>query len=95
MPTGWDNEGQPVSTDKQATSGNEVTLWRNEITHGIFHKKVVETQTITSYRVFQNSTQLLLKDIDDIIVMNQQSLSIGTYWILYWRILFTYRFWKW
>jgi hypothetical protein len=39
MPTGRENEGQPVSTDKLATAGNEVTLWRNEITCGIFHKK--------------------------------------------------------
>jgi hypothetical protein len=44
---------------------------------------VVETQRITNYRVIQNNSQISLKDVDDIVVMNQhrvsQSSHIGTY----------------
>jgi PsbP-like protein len=75
MPAVFDSEGRPLSTDQPENAGDEVTLWHNEITRGIFHKKVVETQEITTYRVVQNKTQILLRDLDDIIIMNQHRVS--------------------
>jgi hypothetical protein len=35
---------------------SEQTLWRNEITKGIFNKKVSEVQTITNYLLMRNDS---------------------------------------
>ena len=69
MPAEWKKP-----TD-QVAGGSEQTLWRNELTKGIFNKKVSEVQTITNYRVMQNDSGILLKDINDIVVMNQHRAS--------------------
>src|SRR5919197_5594157 len=77
MPAGWK---PPVET---TALGTERIVWHNELTKGFFHKQVVETQRITNYRVIQNNSQISLKDIDDIVVMNQRRISqsshMGTY----------------
>jgi hypothetical protein len=57
----------------------EKTIWHNEITKGIFKKQVVDTQGITNYRVIHNNSQILLKDVDDIVVMNQHRVSQSSY----------------
>jgi hypothetical protein len=63
--------------------GIERIVWHNEITKGIFHKHIVEIERITNYRVIQNNSEILLKDVDDIVVINQhrisQSSHVGTY----------------
>jgi hypothetical protein len=77
LPAGW------KPTNEQTALGKEETLWRNQVTEGIFKKRVVEVQTITNYRVLQNDRSVMLKDIDDVVVMNQhrvsQSQYMGTY----------------
>jgi Double zinc ribbon len=69
MPAGW----RP--TNEQAAFGKEETLWRNQVTQGIFKKRVVEVQTITNYRVLRNDKGITFKDIDDVVVMNQHRVS--------------------
>jgi hypothetical protein len=73
MPAGWK---QPVET---TVLGTERIVWHNELTKGFFHKEVVETQRISNYRVIQNNSQISLKDIDDIVVMNQRRISQSSY----------------
>ena len=48
MPAGW------KPSNEQAALGREETLWRNEITKGIFKKRLVETQVLTNYRVIRS-----------------------------------------
>ena len=78
MPAGW------KPSNDQMASGREEVLWRNEITQGIFKKKVVEVQTITNYRILRNDYGVMLKDIDDAVVLNQHRVSqsdyMGTYY---------------
>jgi hypothetical protein len=77
VPAGWK---PPIET---TALGTERIIWHNELTKGFFHKQVVDTQRITNYRVIQNNYEILLKDVDDIVVMNQnrisQSSHMGTY----------------
>ncbi|HET7284845.1 MAG TPA: zinc ribbon domain-containing protein [Nitrososphaeraceae archaeon] len=72
--------------------GPEQTIWHNEITKGIFHKKVVEVQLITNYRVLRDNFGISLQDLDDIVVMNQRRISssqyTGTYMGRYTRVGF-------
>jgi len=78
MPGGWKGNQSPVTG-----LGPEYTIWKNDITTGIIHKRVVETQIITNYKVIQNQTSVSLNDLDDIIVMNShresQSQRAGYY----------------
>jgi hypothetical protein len=60
-------------------TNKEETLWRNQITQGIFKKKIVEVQTITNYRVLRNDKGITFKDIDDVVVMNQHRISQSNY----------------
>jgi hypothetical protein len=59
--------------------GTEKIIWHNEITKGIFNKHVIGTQRVTNYRVVYNSSEILLKDVDDILVMNQRRISQSQY----------------
>jgi hypothetical protein len=61
--------------DSHLNIEKERIVWRNAVTSGIIHKKIVETQLITNFRVISNNFQLPLKDVDDIVVMNQNRLS--------------------
>jgi PsbP-like protein len=72
-PAGWK---APIET---TALGTERIVWHNELTKGIFHKHVVDTQRITNYRVIHNNSQILLKDVDDILVMNQHRISQSSY----------------
>jgi hypothetical protein len=56
-------------------TASEQVLWHNEVTEGFFKKKVVETQKITNYRVYQNSDYITLSELDDIVIMNAHSVS--------------------
>lgn len=58
---------------------NERIIWHDEITHGIIHKKVIQTRKITNYRVLINSSEIFLKDVDDIAVLNQHRVSHSSY----------------
>jgi ribosomal protein L40E len=69
MPAGWK---QP---DHVNVLGGEEVLWRNEITKGIFKKTVIEVQVITNYRVIKNDFGIMLKDVNDITIMNQHRVS--------------------
>lgn len=73
MPAGWK---QP---DNDNILGGEEVLWRNEKTKGIFKKSVLEVQIITNYRIIKNDFGVMLKDIDDITVMNQHRVSQSDY----------------
>lgn len=73
MPAGW------KPTTEQTSFGREETLWRNQVTQGIFKKKVVEVQTITNYRILRNDKGVMFKDIDDVVVMNQHRVSQSNY----------------
>jgi len=83
MPAGW------KPTNEQAALGREETLWRNQVTKGIFKKRVVEVQIITNYRILRNDKGIMFKDIDDVVVMNQHRVSqsnyMGTYYGRYAR----------
>src|SRR5829696_6413204 len=83
MPAGW------KATNEQAALGKEETLWRNQVTKGIFKKMVVEVQTITNYRILRNDKGIMFKDIDDMVVTNQHRVSqsnyMGTYYGRYTR----------
>jgi len=57
----------------------EQVLWHNEVTEGFFKKRVVETQKITNYRVYQNSANIALSELDDIVIMNQHRVSQSDY----------------
>jgi hypothetical protein len=69
LPAGWK---QP---DDGNVLGGEEVLWRNERTKGIFKKTVIEVQIITNYRVIKNDFGIMLKDVDDITIMNQHRVS--------------------
>lgn len=75
---------------EQIELGREETLWRNQITQGIFNKKVVEVQIITNHRVLRNDCVFgaMLNDIDEMVVMNQhrvsESYTINTDGTEYW-----------
>jgi Double zinc ribbon len=58
---------------------NERIIWHDEKTHGIIHKKVIQTRKITNYRVSINDSEIFLKDIDDIVVLNQHRVSHSSY----------------
>jgi hypothetical protein len=83
LPAGW------TPTNEQTALGKEEILWKNQLTEGIFKKRVVEVQTITNYRVEQNGRSVMFKDIDDVVVMNQHRVSqsnyMGTYYGRYTR----------
>jgi hypothetical protein len=68
---GNDNDGEKV----KAMTASEQVLWHNEVTEGFFKKKVVETQKITDYRVYQNSDYITLSELDDIMIMNAHNVS--------------------
>ena len=57
----------------------EYVLWHNEVTEGYFNKSVVETQKITTYRVYQNSAYIALSELDDIVIMNEHRVSQSDY----------------
>jgi hypothetical protein len=73
MPAGW------KKPTEQTVLGKESSLWYNEITEGFFKKKVVGKQIITNYRVIYNNSEIMLKNIDDILVMNQHRVSQSNY----------------
>ena len=73
MPAGWK---APIET---TALGPERIVWHNELTKGIFHKQVVDIQRITNYRVIHNNSVISLKDVDDILVMNQRRVSQSSY----------------
>jgi hypothetical protein len=77
MPAGW--KAPPTATQTATVLGPERIVWHNELTKGIFHKHVVDTQRITNYRVIHNNSEILLKDVDDIVVMNQHRVSQSSY----------------
>jgi hypothetical protein len=54
-PAGWK---APIET---TALGTERIVWHNELTKGIFHKHVVDTQRITNYRVIHNNSKFCLK----------------------------------
>jgi len=54
---------------------NERLLWRNEIKTGIIHRKVIETQVITTKRVLKNAYTIRLEDIIDIVITNKKRIS--------------------
>jgi len=66
----------------------ERVLWHNEL-KGHLNKNAVQTYTITNYRVLLNESAILLRDIDDIVIMDRRrvpvqghtgdSTSIGVY----------------
>lgn len=64
-----------METHQQVNLGKEEILWRNQVTEGIFKKRVVETQVITNHRIRQNDSGVMFKDIDDVVVMNQHRVS--------------------
>jgi len=70
LPKGWTPNQSDINSSIQ-----EQIIWKNEITKGIFHKKVVETQTISNLRVRQNDRLYFLHTLDDIIVINQRRES--------------------
>lgn len=80
MPAGWKppSSSTPSSSLYQAL-GPEQSIWHNEVMTGIIHRKVVETQTITNYRVLRSDCGVFLKDLDDIVIMNQQRISQSQY----------------
>jgi hypothetical protein len=73
LPAGWK---VPIET---TALGTERIVWHNELTKGFFHKHVVDTQRITNYRVIHNNSEISLKDVDDIVVMNQHRVSQSSY----------------
>lgn len=83
MPAGWN------TPKEREVLGSEETIWRNEITQGIFKKTVVGIQTLTNYRVSSDGYETMLQDIDDVVVMNQHRVSqsdhMGTYYGRYAR----------
>lgn len=81
MPTGWkpSSSSSPLPSSIYQALGSEQSIWHNEIMTGIIHRKVAETQTITNYRVLRNDFGVFLKDLDDIVVMNQQRISQSQY----------------
>jgi hypothetical protein len=60
-------------------TAREYVLWHNEVTEGFFDKSVVETQKITTYRVYQNSAYIALSELDDIVIMNEHRVSQSDY----------------
>ena len=81
MPKGWKSgqspDAQPNAGHDIQPTGQEQIIWRNDVTTGIIHRKVVETQIITNMRVMRNDRSIALSDLDDIIVMNQHRESQG------------------
>jgi hypothetical protein len=73
LPAGWK---PPIET---SALGTERLVWHNELTKGIFHKHIVDTQRITNYRVIHNNSEIQLRDVDDIVVMNQHRVSQSSY----------------
>jgi hypothetical protein len=77
-----------TSSLPENTAADQI-IWSHDITKGIFHKKIVATETISSYYVRLQSfdenghqradTKMLLSDISDILVMNAHSVSSSTY----------------
>ena len=57
----------------------ERVLWHNEL-KGHLNKNAVQTYTITNYRVLLNESAILLRDIDDIVIMDRRRVpGTGTY----------------
>lgn len=57
----------------------ERVLWHNEVTEGLFKKRIVEIQKITNYRVYQNSDYITLSELDDILIVNHYRVSQSDY----------------
>ena len=78
MPAGWK---PPISEQNDIYSkvdfGPEREIWRNEVMTGIIHRHVAEVQVITNQRIILNDRTILLKDLDEVIVMNQHRESQG------------------
>jgi hypothetical protein len=70
MPAGW------KPPNERMVLGKEETLWSNEKTKGIFKKTVMEVQILTNYRVIRNDYGIMLQEIEDVVVINQQSFTI-------------------
>lgn len=78
MPKGWENKIQN-SPDPTSSTGSESTIWSDEVTTGLFRKKVIETRYITNLRVSTNRGVVFLNQIDDIVVMNSKRMSQSQY----------------
>jgi hypothetical protein len=63
-------------------SNQEVILWKNITTKGFFHKRVVTALELTNFNVIINDTRVPLSEIDNVIVMNQHSVSHGTHYTI-------------
>ncbi len=57
----------------------ERVLWKNEVKTGIIHRRVIETQIVTTQRVIKNNYTIRLEDIIDIVITNQQRISNSQY----------------
>lgn len=75
MPKGWENK---VQSGPSATQ-SESTIWSDQITSGIFHKKVVETRYISNLAVSTSRGRISLSQVDDIVVMNSKRSSQSQY----------------
>jgi hypothetical protein len=58
----------------------ETILWKNITTKGFWHKRIVQALELTNYNVILNDLKIPLTEIDNVIVMNQQSISSGTHY---------------
>jgi hypothetical protein len=74
MPKGWENRVQN-SQDSPSSTESESTIWSDEVTTGLFRKKVIETRYITNRRVSTNRGVVFLNQVDDIVVMNSKRMS--------------------
>jgi hypothetical protein len=55
--------------------GSEVVVWKNITTKGFWHKRIVQALELTNFNVIINDTKMSLSEIDNVIVMNQHSVS--------------------
>ena len=77
MPKGWENKIQ--NSPDPTSTGSESTIWSDEVTTGLFRKKVIETRYITNLRVSTNRGVVSLNQVDDIVVMNSKRMSQSQY----------------
>jgi hypothetical protein len=58
----------------------ETILWKNITTKGFWHKRIVQALELTNYNVILNDLKIPLTEIDNVVVMNQHSISRGTHY---------------
>lgn len=80
LPKGWKKDASSVEYDKKTAHQDEppsddgyiadVTIWKDEVTDGLFRRRVIDARYITTTKIVRNGKWISHGLVEDIIVTN-------------------------